>query len=94
MSTLCLIGQLASLKKVYVAFPNGEKFPKIKAKKGRIRFDGNSQAIALYEASVINYTEKIQLIGQMYDNNALFRCDCKIRNGKLQLQLFPLVCRK
>lgn len=94
MSTLCLIGQLVSLKKVYVTFPNGEEFPKVKSKKGRYRFDGNSHVINLYEASVTNYTDKLQLIGQMYDNNSLFRCDYELRGSKLQVRLYPLVSRR
>lgn len=91
MSEVCRIGHLVSLKKAYIIFLNGKDFPRVKWVKGAYEYNGMEKQVKMYECNILGYKTKMELIGDMYSNNAMFHYTTDLKGTKLNLKLFPLL---
>lgn len=92
---ICKIAYLPSTEKAHIIFLNGETFPGIKWTKGSYIYNGVRVDTKVYECALVHNKDKrvtkIGLIGEMYDNNALYEYSSHVRDGKLYISLEPLL---
>jgi len=94
-SGICKIAHLSGVDKAHIIFLGGEIFPGVKYTKGAYAYNGTHTDARVYECILrhdrSSKVTKMNLIGEMYDNNALYQYTSYVKDGKLYVTLEPLL---